>query len=131
MPNFWKGEIAYRQQRYDDAIRHLDVFLKSGVPAQGEANYSAARYNTGYAWFQKEQYKNALPQFEAIAKSISSSSSALEQDAYARAADCYYMQRDFAKAGTMYDAIINNALPQADYALYQKGMIAGVKSSSR
>ena len=127
---FWKGEIAYRQQRYDDAIRHLDVFLKSGVPAQGEANYSAARYNTGYAWFQKEQYKNALPQFEAIAKSISSTSAALEQDAYARAADCYYMQKDFAKAGAMYDAIINSALPQADYALYQKGMIAGVKSSA-
>ena len=26
--NFWKGEIAYRQQRYDDAVRYLSVFLQ-------------------------------------------------------------------------------------------------------
>jgi tetratricopeptide (TPR) repeat protein len=54
----------------------------------------------------------------------------MEQDAYVRAADCYFMNRDFTKANSMYDYVINNALPQSDYAFFQKAMIAGVKSSS-
>ncbi|MFT3911344.1 MAG: tetratricopeptide repeat protein [Ferruginibacter sp.] len=128
--NFWKGEIAYRQQRYDEAIRFITIFLQSGVQASGEATYSAARYNLGYSWFQKENFKNALASFEPVAKNASVTSSYTELDAYTRSADCYYMQKDFAKAGSMYDYMINNALPQSDYALYQKGMIAGIKSST-
>ena len=54
----------------------------------------------------------------------------MEQDAYVRSADCYFMNRDFAKANTMYDNVINNALPQSDYAYFQKANIAGVKSSA-
>jgi tetratricopeptide (TPR) repeat protein len=126
--SFWKGEIAYRQQRYDDAIRHLAVFLQGNVATQGEANASTARYNSGYSWFQKENFKNALAQFEAITKNVTISSSALEQDAYTRSADCYYMMKDFTKATAMYDIMISQALPQADYALYQKAMIAGIKN---
>ncbi len=128
--NFWKGEIAFRQQRYDDAIRYISAYLQSNAPAQGEANPVGARYNSGYSWFQKENFKNALTQFEAITKSVSLSSSAIEQDAYARAADCYYMLKDFTKANSLYESIINQALPQSDYALFQKAMIAGVKSST-
>jgi TolA-binding protein len=127
--NFWKGEIAYRQQRYDDAIKYLGIFLQSNVPAQGEANPQAARYNVGYSYLQKENYKQALTYFEQVTKSVSATSSPLEQDAYVRSADCYFMQRDFAKANTMYDAVINAASSQSDYALYQKAMIAGIKNS--
>ena len=27
--NFWKGEIAYRQGNYDDAIRYMNAYLQS------------------------------------------------------------------------------------------------------
>ena len=128
--HFWKGEIAYRQQRYDEAIRSLNTYLQSGTAAQGEANPAAAKYTLGYALFQKEQYKNAQVQFESVARTVSAASTAMEQDAYIRNADCYYMQKDFSRANTMYDAVINAGLMQSDYALYQKAMIAGVKSSS-
>lgn len=128
--NFWKGEIAYRQQRYDDAIKYLSAFLQSNAAAQGEANPQAARYNVGYSYLQKENYKQALTYFEQVTKSILATSSPLEQDAYLRSADCYFMQRDFAKANTMYDAAINAAAAQSDYALYQKAMIAGIKNSA-
>lgn len=127
---FWKGEIAYRQNRYDDAIRNMNLFLASGLPASGEANAINARYVSGYSWFQKENYKNALPAFEAIATKLPANAGNIEQDAYVRAADCYFMNRDFAKAGTMYDAVINGAFPASDYATYQKAMIGGVKSSA-
>lgn len=128
--NFWKSEIAYRTQRYDDAIRYGNIYIQSGAAAQGEANPAAARYNVAYSWLHKENYQNALASFEAITKTVSSSASPLVQDAFVRSADCYYMLKDFTKANGMYDQVINNALPQSDYATYQKAMIAGVKNSA-
>ena len=128
--NFWKGEIALRNQKYDDAIRYLTAYLQSSAPTQGEANPAAARYDLGYSWMKKENYKQALNYFEQVAKSVTAASPSMEQDAYVRSADCYFMNREFAKANTMYDNVINNALPQSDYAYFQKAMIAGVKSST-
>jgi len=128
--HFWKGEIAYRMQRYDDAIAYLNTYLQSGAPAQGEANSTAARYNTGYSWLQKEDYRKALNAFEGVSKILPSSSTPIQQDAYLRSADCYYMLKEFTKASTMYDQVINSALPASDYAIYQKAMIAGVKNSN-
>ena len=127
--NFWKGEIAYRSAKYDEAIRYLLLFVQSGAASQGEANSTAAKYNLGYSWFKKENYKQALGYFETISKYNTTASTA-EQDAYVRSADCYFMTKDFAKANAMYENVISNALPQSDYAIFQKGMIAGIKSSS-
>jgi len=128
--NFWKGEIAYRNNAYDNAIRYLSLYLEANVPSQGEANSSTARYNLGYCWLQKENYPKALGFFEQVTKSVSVTSPAMEQDAYVRSADCYFMNRDNTKANSMYDYVVNNALPQSDYAMLQKALIAGVKSSS-
>ncbi|MBC7868159.1 MAG: tetratricopeptide repeat protein, partial [Gloeobacteraceae cyanobacterium ES-bin-316] len=128
--NFWKGEIAYRMQRYDDAIRYLNTYIQSGAAAQGEANPASAKYIVGYSWLQKENYNQALSAFEAVTKTVSVSSSAMMQDAYLRSADASYMLKDFSRAASMYEQVISNALPQADYATYQKAMIAGVKNSA-
>lgn len=127
--NFWKGEIAYRLPDYDAAIRYLSVYLQSNAVAQGEASPVTAKYNLGYSWMKKENYKQSLAYFEAVAKSNTTATS-VEQDAYVRAADCYFMNKDFTKANSMYDVILNNALPQSDYAMFQKAMITGIKSSS-
>jgi tetratricopeptide (TPR) repeat protein len=110
--NFWKGEIALRNQKFDEAVRFETAYLQSSAPSQGEANPAAARYNLGYSWMKKENYKQALNYFEQVTKNVSATSSPLEQDAYVRSADCYFMNRDFAKANSMYDNVINNALPQ-------------------
>lgn len=128
--NFWKGEIALRSQKNDETIRYMTSYLQSSAPAQGEANPAAARYNLGYAWMKKENYKQAVNYFEQVTKTASPVATPMEQDAYVRSADCYFMNREFAKANSMYDNVINNALPQSDYAFFQKAMIAGVKSSS-
>ena len=128
--NFWRGEIAYRQQRYDDAIRYLTIFLQSGVPSQGEANQQTAKYTIAYSRFQKEDYKTASQYFEQVAKNVTTTSTPLEHDAFLRNADAYYMQKDLPRANVMYDAAIAGASPQADYAMYQKAMIAGIKNSS-
>ena len=127
--NFWKGEISYRNEKYDEAIRYLMFYLQSNAAAQGEASPFAAKYDLGYSWLKKENYKQALGYFEPVSK-YNTTALLTEQDAYVRSADCYYMNRDYAKANVMYENIINNALLQSDYAMFQKAMIAGVKSSS-
>jgi tetratricopeptide (TPR) repeat protein len=127
--NFWKGEIAYRIPDYDAAVRYLSGYLQSGAIAQGEASPSTAKYDLGYSWMKKENYQQAVGYFESIAKSNTTATS-VEQDAYVRSADCYFMTKNFSKANSMYDVIINNALPQSDYAMFQKAMIAGIKSAS-
>ena len=128
--NFWKGEIAYRNNKYDEAIRYLSLYVQSNAPTQGEANPTAAKYNLGYSLLKKENYSKALAFFEQITKIVSVTSPAIEQDAYLRTADCYFMLKEYAKANALYDNVINNALAQGDYALFQKAMIAGVKNSS-
>ena len=127
---FWKGEIAYRQQRYPDAQKYLIEYIDSKAPWQGEANVNNANYTLGYSYFQQEQYKNALTCFEKIMVNVKPGATALQQDVYLRVADCYYAQKDFTKAATMYDIVFSNNFSQADYAIYQKAMIAGVKSGS-
>jgi TolA-binding protein len=36
--NFWKGELAYRNNQIDDAIRYYHAYLNAGAPVSGEAN---------------------------------------------------------------------------------------------
>jgi TolA-binding protein len=128
--NFWKGEIAYRNNKLDNAIKHFHAYLDAGAPASGEANMNSVRYNLGYSYLRKENYPAALKFFEPVGKSAAFNSDALTQDAYLRSADCYYMNRDYARAKTMYENVIKFSWPAEDYATFQIAMLAGVKSSN-
>ncbi|HVZ96066.1 MAG TPA: tetratricopeptide repeat protein, partial [Chitinophagaceae bacterium] len=126
--DFWKGEVAYRLGRYDDVIKYMNAYLLSGAGPEGEANADAAKYTLGYAYLQEENYPLALSNFRQVAPSINSQATGIRQDAYVRAADCYFMQKNFSAAKSMYQNVIDNGLPQADYSLYQIALIEGVRS---
>ncbi|HEY1113164.1 MAG TPA: tetratricopeptide repeat protein [Chitinophagaceae bacterium] len=128
--NFWKGEIAYRNNRIDDAIRYYHAYLNAGAPANGEANEKNVKYNLGYTYYRKENYPVARSFFEPIARNVSLNSDPITQDAYVRTADAYYMGRSYSQARTMYDNIIRFSWPAEDYATFQKAMIAGINSSN-
>jgi TolA-binding protein len=127
--NFWKGEIAYRNNKLDEAIKYYNAYVSAGSPTSGEANPSNARYNLGYCYLRKENYTVALTFFEPLAKTPALSSNELTQDAYLRAADCYYMERNYSKAKAMYDNVIKFSWPSEDYATFQNSMITGIRSS--
>lgn len=127
--NFWKGEIAYRNNRLDDAIKYYNAYVSGGSPASGEANISNVRYNLGYCYLRKENYPAALGFFEPLAKNPALNSDELTQDAYLRTADCYYMERNYSKAKAMYENVIKFSWPAEDYATFQNSMIAGIKNS--
>jgi len=128
--NFWKGELSYRSNKVDDAIRYYHAYLNAGAPASGEANERNVKYNLGYTYYRKENYAVAKTFFEPLATNVSLSSDPLTQDAYVRTADVYYMNRNFAQARTMYDNVIRMSWPAEDYATFQKAMIVGISSST-
>ncbi len=128
--NFWKGELAYRNNKLDDAIRYYNAYVSGGSPTSGEANLNTARYNLGYCYLRKENYPVAQTFFEPFSKNPALNSDAFSQDSYIRTADCYYMQKNYSKAQAMYDQVIKLSWPAEDYATFQNAMLAGVKSSS-
>lgn len=127
LAHFWKAEIALRQQKTDNAILNLNSYLTGGVPASGEANAQTASYNMGYSLLKKEDYTNALQHFEAAQRASGPNTGRIANDAMLRSADCYYMLKDFPKALALYDRIIANNDPGADYATYQKSIILGIQ----
>jgi TolA-binding protein len=124
---FWKGEIGYRLNKPDDAIRYFFEYLKRPV-SYGEINPNNAKYNLGYCFLKRENYNQALGFFEQVVKDPKINASPMEQDAYVRSADCYYMSRDFKRALAMYDKIIGYSWASGDYATFQKAMITGVNN---
>lgn len=128
--NFWKGELAYRANRIDEAIKYYHAYVDAGAPANGEANEKNAKYNLGYTYYRKENYNVAKTYFEPLSKNVSLNADAVTQDAYIRTADAYYITKNYAQAKSMYDNVIRFSWPAEDYATFQRGMIAGISSSN-
>ncbi len=124
LSSFWRGEIAYRNSKLDDAIVYLSNYLKTPKNS-GQATIVNAHYSLAYAYLKKENYALAKDHFDQVVSFINSNSSSLEQDAYLRSADCDFMKKDFKQSLKKYNQVINFQLPGTDYALFQKAIIAG------
>jgi tetratricopeptide (TPR) repeat protein len=125
---FWKGEIGYRNNKLDTAIKYYHAYMDAGAPANGEANPTNAKYNLGYAYLRKENYPVAITFFEPLMKAPALNSDAFSQDTYIRTADNYFMLKNFAKAKSMYEYVIRLSWPAEDYATFQLAMLAGVNN---
>jgi tetratricopeptide (TPR) repeat protein len=126
---FWKGEIAYRKGQNDAAIGFLTSYLKNPM-VNGEVNPTNARYSLGYALLKNENYNGAKDQFEAIARNAAAALAPIEQDAFLRAADCYFMNKDYKQSLRMYEQVMTLQWKNADYALFQKAVIAGAMNKN-
>jgi TolA-binding protein len=132
LAKFWKGEIALRNKNYDNAIKWTEDYVKvSNTNFYKEANTANAKYNLGQAYLNKEMYTNAYNNLEAMAKPASATATLAEQDAYLRAADCMFMLKSYPKALQRYDAVVNSNMPNADYAYFQKAIIAGITNNNQ
>jgi TolA-binding protein len=127
---FWKGEIGYRTNQLDTAIKYYQAYATAGSPPAGEANATNVRYNLGYAYLRKENYPVSLSYFQPLMQSPALNSDAFSQDVYVRTADNYLMMKNFAQAKSMYDNVIRLSWPAEDYATFQLAMLGGVRSSA-
>jgi TolA-binding protein len=122
--NFWKGEIAFRTNQYDSAVYYMGNYMAAPV-TYGEVNPANAAYILGFSALRQQDYDNALRYFNQVTATGTSITTPVQQSAYVRSADCYFMKKNYGTALQIYDNVINRSMPSADYALYQKAIIAG------
>ncbi|MCB0741690.1 MAG: tetratricopeptide repeat protein, partial [Chitinophagaceae bacterium] len=72
-----------------------------------------------------------LSYFEPLSRTASLSSNAFVQDAFIRTTDCYFMEKNYSKAKTGYDKVVQYSWPAEDYATFQLAMLAGVNSANQ
>lgn len=125
---FWKGELSYRSGKMEEAIQYLTQYLKA-PSRNGEVNPSNARYNLAYAYLKKEMYKQAKEQYELVNKNPHTALNNVEKDAVIRAADCWFMLKDYKQALNLYEQVVQLNWSSADYATYQKAIIAGATNN--
>jgi TolA-binding protein len=122
---YWKGESYYRLQDYDEALDYYRNFLETdGAAALNE--YAICHYNIGYAAFKKKNYSEALNWFKRFESLDHGQNRQILGDAYNRIGDMYFIDTRYEQAIENYDKSIGIGTTDVDYALYQKGLSAGV-----
>ncbi len=126
---FWLGEIAYQKGEYGKAIDFYKEF--EGDPmAAITFHYTTAFYNLGYCYLKLDKYQQSnvwLEKFIA-AETYFGNKGELVLDAHSRLADNYFLQKEYIKATNEYNYVINKNSPDADYALFQMGIIYGLQN---
>ena len=125
---YWLAEINYIRKDYSTAIDAWKKFqlMEGAVQLQ---EYDLSNYALGYAYFQRKEnddFTNANLSFRKflLTKNVYDENKLV--DATIRAADCYFMNRDFAQASEYYKDAIGRKKMDVDYSLYQKSLCDGL-----
>ncbi len=103
--NYYLGEIALRDEKYQEAINYY-LTMNPVLPK--------ASYGIGYSLYNQRRYRDAARHFQ---EGIKSSDRAIKEDAKLRLADCYLAIKQYNTALQLY-----GQLPQYDYVNYQQAM---------
>lgn len=118
----WLGDSFSALQQYDQAqAAYQQVLTKED---SSTSTYQQALYGLGYAYFNMAQYAQALPQFVHYTRySARKAPKRWVQDAWLRAADCYYATKEYQKALQLYKKTVRY---QPAYTYYHQGVIHGL-----
>lgn len=133
---FWKAEIAYTQQRYDQAIQYGQQFIQQAQSNEisiqdinSEVTVANAYFNIGHAYLAQEQYALAQTAFANARKRPTSGlaeNKRMQADATLREADVLFMQNQYQEALKLYNLAISQEVANMDYANFQKAMLLGL-----
>lgn len=135
---FWQAEIAYRLQNYERAIEVYNHFLIT-PGSRSTPLEQMAYYGVGYANFKLATaaasdeaaavyYRNARSSFERYCSGNNLSELSNRKqlgDAYARTADCHFVEKNYLKAVDDYDKAVQSGMAGKEYAIFQKAMCYG------
>ena len=135
---FWLGEIDYANEDYASTIRNQNKFIelsKGSVKLPDEVKQEYANYCIGYAYFRQSKFDNASASFEKALSKLKPSSTGgtrndIALDATLRAADCYFMLKDYKKADKYYGTVATNKYKGSDYALFYLFMLNGLQGKN-
>lgn len=127
---FWLGETYYNLKSYENASREFQNFLYQDQ-APKTPYFTVAYYNLGYTDYRQDNFKKAVQHFKEY-KALDQTRENDERyiDVLARIADCYFAQKSYDPALKYYSQVIENDKGEVPYALYQKGIIQGLKGKN-
>jgi TolA-binding protein len=142
MANYWLGDITYQQKDYAASQRYLGNFLAAAktlpsLPA--ESSVHMANYLQGYNFIRQKDYTSALTNFSNCVAGIKREYNVINNDyiknqvlgdATLRLGDCHFKKNKYDEALRYYDEAVNKKYSGFVYALYQKGMIQGLRSKN-
>jgi TolA-binding protein len=127
---YWRGEAWYRLANYEKAKNDFEVFM--GIPGSMLlSEYNLVRYNLGYAFFNLNDYSNALNHFKTFESGVTNVRPEVLADAKNRIADCYYIATSYPMAISYYEKVIEYGNLDADYAMFQKGFSLGLMNNEK
>jgi TolA-binding protein len=128
LSSYWLGEISYQRKDYSTAIDTWKNFLLQPNNVNLK-EFEKTHYNLGYAYFQRKEkgdYGAANIEFRKYIMNKSGEDLNKTADANVRAADCYFMNRDFHQAADYYETAIALNKVDVDYSYYQKALCNGL-----
>lgn len=128
LSQYWMGEISYIRRDYSTSIDIWKNFLLTPNTISLK-EFELAHYNLGYAYFQRKEkndYTNANLEFRKYLMAKTNDDYNKIADANVRAADCYFMNRDFNQAAEYYETAIALNKVDVDYSYYQKALCNGL-----
>ncbi len=125
LANYWMAESMFEVRKYGEAVDRFEKFLSMPIAKTTEV-YNFSNYALGYAAFNDEQYKKAALYFQRFLNGLQKDPNT-ENDAIIRLGDSYFVLKEYSKAMDNYNRIIDNQLKGVDYALFQRGMIQGLR----
>ena len=132
LAHYWSGEAYSIGKKYEQAIASYQEVLRGDSQTNQEV-YVKASYGLAYAYYNTQQYTQALEQFNKFLQAYQEKKRFYD-DALIRAADCNYVLKNYQEAINGYDQAIKRNSHDRDYALLQKGTvlsIAGDRSEAR
>lgn len=129
--NFWAADVAYKLGKHGEAIELAQKFENSTAGHFAVQSVSAvatvqnAYIIMGYAAMKMENFGAAEAYFSKAGRAPGENTANTE--AILREADAVMMQKDFAKAASLYDKVIAANTEDADYARFQKAIILGLQ----
>lgn len=129
---FWLGEIAFRNNDYNESIGNLSRFLSSSGASKSEYR-TYANYSAGYNYFKMKDYTRAQNYFQRYRQNerMTNANKSIFMDNVERLADCYFLNRQYPQAIREYEFVVKNNYKSADYALFQIGMLQGLLDNPR
>ncbi len=140
--NYWLGDIAFNQKDYTNSQRYMGNFLAAArtlTSLPSESSVHMANYIQGYNFLRQKNYESALTNFQNCVTGIKKEYNLITNeniktqilgDATLRLGDCYFKRNRYDDAMRYYDEAVNKNYSGFVYALYQKGVIQGLKGNN-
>lgn len=131
LATYWKAEAMYEVRKYKEATLAFNRFLQLPGSRNTEV-YHYANYALAYAAFRNDNFNTSANYFERFLAGGRKDGIELNtrNDAIARLADSYFATKNYSKAMTYYDRLINSNAASQDYALFQRGIIQGLQGDN-